>query len=129
MDKVAEFLTCIRNSGLAKQEKVDVPSSNMRVGIAKALQDIGYIRSYKVAKDSKQGLMRIYLKYDEKGSHAITNIERISRSGRRRYVSCDEIPRVRSGTGSSILSTSKGIMSGAQAKTMNLGGELIAYVW
>jgi small subunit ribosomal protein S8 len=129
MDKVAEFLTCIRNSGAARQEKVDVPSSNMRMGIAKALQDIGYIRSYKVAKDSKQGLMRIYLKYDEKGAHAITNIERISRSGRRRYVSCDEIPKVRSGLGSSILSTSKGIMSGAQAKTMNLGGELIAYIW
>ncbi|MFN7904189.1 MAG: 30S ribosomal protein S8 [Pseudobdellovibrionaceae bacterium] len=129
MDKVAEFLTCIRNSGAARQEKVDVPSSNMRMGIAKALQDIGYIRSYKVAKDSKQGLMRIYLKYDEKGVHSITNIERISRSGRRRYVSCDEIPKVRSGLGSSILSTSKGIMSGAQAKTMNLGGELIAYIW
>ena len=129
MDKVGEFLTRIRNAGLAKHEKIDVPSSNMRVGIAKILQETGYIRSFKVARDSRQGIMRVYLKYTEKGSHAISAVERVSRPGRRVYVNSTQIPTIRSGFGVTILSTNKGILSGEQAKTQNVGGELLCKLW
>lgn len=129
MDKVGEFLTRIRNAGLAKHEKIDVPSSNMRLGIAKILQETGYIRSFKVARDSRQGIMRVYLKYNEKGGHAIQTVERVSRPGRRVYVNSTQIPTVRSGFGVTILSTNKGILSGEQAKTQNLGGELLCKLW
>lgn len=129
MDRVAEFLTAIRNSGNANQEKVDVPASNLRVGIAQILQEAGFIRSFKVAKDSKQGIMRIYLKYDEEGNHAISDLKRVSRSGRRLYVKAGEIPSVRSNLGTSIISTSQGVMNGKFAKEKNLGGELLCTVW
>lgn len=129
MDRVAEFLTAIRNSGVARHEKVDLPASNLRVGIAQILQESGFIRSFKVAKDSKQGLMRIYLKYDESGNHAISDLKRVSRSGRRLYVKSHEIPAVRSNLGTSILSTSQGVMDGKTAKAKNLGGELLCTVW
>lgn len=129
MDRVAEFLTAIRNSGNARLEKVDMPASNIRVGIAQILQTAGFIRSFKVAKDSKQGIMRIYLKYDEQGNHAISDLTRVSRSGRRFYVKSDEIPAVRSNLGTSIVSTSQGVMDGKSAKTKNLGGELLCTVW
>jgi len=129
MDTIAQFLTRIRNGGTARHEKVDVPSSKTRVGLAEILAEVGFIRSFKVAKDSKQGIMRVYLKYDEKGSHAISNIQRISRPGRRVYIRSTEIPVVRSGLGTTILSTSQGLMSGTQAKEKNLGGELICKIW
>ncbi len=129
MDTIGEFLTRIRNAGLAKHEKVDVPSSNVRVGIANALRDSGYIRNFKVVKDGKQGIMRIYLQYNDDGKHAITAIDRASRPGRRHYVRCAEIPNVRSGYGMSILSTSKGIMGSKQATEQKLGGELICTIW
>jgi small subunit ribosomal protein S8 len=129
MDKVAEFITAIRNSGTAKHEKVDLPSSNFRVGIAQVLLQEGFIRSFKVAKDSKQGIMRVYLKYNLAGEHAISNIKRVSRSGKRIYVDKTKIPTVRSGIGTSILSTSKGIMSGRVAKEQNVGGELLCTIW
>lgn len=129
MDTISEFLTRIRNAGLARHEKIDMPSSNVRLGIAKILQETGYIRSYKMARDSRQGVMRVYLKYDEKGKHAISTVERISRPGRRVYVASTQIPSVRSGFGVTILSTNKGIMSGDQAKSSNLGGELLCKLW
>ncbi len=129
MDKVGEFLTRIRNAGAARHEKIDVPSSNMRLGIAKILQETGYIRSYKVARDGRQGIMRVYLKYNEKGGHAITAVERVSRPGRRVYVGSSQIPTVRSGFGVTILSTNKGVLSGDQAKSQNLGGELLCKLW
>jgi small subunit ribosomal protein S8 len=129
MDTVSEFLTRIRNAGLAKHEKVDIPASRLRVGLAEILAQQGFIRSYKVAKDSKQGIMRVYLKYDDGGRHAITSISRVSRPGRRVYVRADEIPVVRSGLGTTIVSTSKGLMSGIEAKEQNVGGELLCRVW
>ena len=129
MDTVAQFLTRVRNAGVARHEKVDVPSSKFRVGIAEILANKGFIRSYKVAKDSKQGVMRVYLRYDEAGVHAITAIQRVSRPGRRVYVKSTEIPSVRSGLGMTILSTSQGLMSGDEAQKSNLGGELICKVW
>nr|BFD60505.1 30S ribosomal protein S8 [Bdellovibrio sp. CKG001]BFD63920.1 30S ribosomal protein S8 [Bdellovibrio sp. HM001]BFD68108.1 30S ribosomal protein S8 [Bdellovibrio sp. HAGR004] len=129
MDTISQFLTMIRNAGAAKHEKVDMPASKVRAGIAQILVNEGFIRSFKVAKDSKQGIMRVYLKYDEAGAHAINSIDRVSRPGRRVYVKSDKIPTVRSGMGMSIISTSKGIMSGKQATEQKLGGELLATLW
>ena len=129
MDTIGEFLTRIRNAGLAKHEKVDIPSSNIRVGLATVLRDSGYIKSFKVVKDGKQGMMRIYLSYGDDGRHAITDISRASRPGRRLYVRCEKIPNVRSGYGMSILSTSKGMMSSKDATEKKLGGELICTIW
>ncbi len=129
MDTIAQFLTVIRNAGVAKHEKVDLPASKVRAGLAQILANEGYIRSFKVAKDSKQGIMRVYLKYDEVGNHVITSIDKVSTPGRRVYVKSDGIPRVRSGLGICVVSTSKGIMSGKQATESKLGGELLCTVW
>lgn len=129
MDTIGQFLTSIRNAGFAKLEKVDVPSSNMRIGIAKILQEEGYIKSYKVAKDSKQGVMRVYLKYSENGDHVISKIQRVSKPGRRVYSKSLDIPYVRSGYGFSILSTNKGVVSSKMAKQLKLGGEILCEIW
>lgn len=129
MDTVADFITRIRNAGMAKHEKVDVPSSKQRVGIASVLKDAGFIRNFKVVRDGKQGMMRIYLRYNEEGRHAITEIDRRSRPGRRLYVQKDQIPAVRSGFGIAVVSTSKGIMSGKDAQEKAVGGELICTVY
>lgn len=129
MDKVGQFLTQVRNASLAKHEKVDIPASRLRIGLATILQDSGYIRSFKVAKDSKQGVMRVYLKYDEKGQPAITALNSVSTPGRRVYVHATKIPNVRSGMGMCVLSTSRGIMTGAKAAQENVGGELLCTVW
>lgn len=129
MDTISQFLTLIRNAGAAKHEKVDLPASKVRAGIAQILANEGFIRSFKVAKDSKQGIMRVYLKYDEEGNHAINSIDRVSKPGRRVYVKSDKIPSVRSGMGMSIVSTSRGILSGKQATEQKLGGELLCTLW
>lgn len=129
MDTVAEFLTRIRNAGLSKHEKVDIPNSQLRVGIATVLRDSGYIRNFKVVKDGKQGMMRIYLAYSDDGHHAITAIDRASRPGRRLYVEYRKVPSVRSGYGISVLSTSRGVMSSKEAIEKKVGGELICTVW
>lgn len=129
MDTVADMLTIIRNGSSAKLEKVDMPSSKMRESLAKILADTGYIRSFKVAKDSKQGIMRIYLKYDDAGIPAMTAISKVSRPGKRSYVHANAVPNVRSGTGMCILSTNKGLLTGTDAKKQNVGGEVLAVVW
>lgn len=129
MDTIGEFLTRIRNAGMAKHEKLDVPSSNSRVGIAKILLENGYIRSFKVAKDGKQGIMRVYLRYNEEGKHSIKSIDRVSRPGRRIYVGSKEVPSVRNGFGIAIISTNKGIVDGGTAIEQNLGGEILCQVW
>lgn len=129
MDTVADFITRIRNAGLAKHDKVDVPASNLRAGIAKILKDAGYIRSFKVAKDNKQGIMRVYLRYNSKGEHMITKIHRVSKPSRRFFVGSEEIPSVRSGYGLAVLSTNRGVLSGEEASKLNVGGELLLKVW
>jgi small subunit ribosomal protein S8 len=129
MDTVSEFLTRIRNAGNSRHEKVDVPASKMRVGLAEILAHQGLIRSFKVAKDSKQGVMRVYLKYSDDGSHVISAINTVSRPGRRVYVKSTDIPQVRSGMGMTIVSTSQGLMSGKEAQKKNLGGELLCKIW
>ena len=129
MDTIGDFITRIRNAGMAKHDKVDLPSSNLRVGMAEVLQDNGLIRSFKVARDDKQGIMRVYLKYNSKGDHVISKIHRVSRPSKRVYVKSDEIPKVRSGYGVAILSTNRGVLSGEQATNENVGGEVLCQVW
>ena len=129
MDTIGDFLTRVRNAGMARHEKLDVPASNVRAGIAKILLENGYIRSFKVVRDDKQGVMRVYLKYNDKGKPIITSIDRVSRPGRRVYVKATDIPAVRNGFGISILSTNRGIVDGDKAKADNLGGELLCNVW
>lgn len=129
MDSISDFLTRIRNASAAKHEKVDIPSSSVRAEIARVLRETGFIRNFKVVKDSRQGMMRVYLKYGQKGEPILSEIHRVSKPGRRYYVRNDEIPQVRSGFGHSVLSTNKGIMSGDDAKKQQLGGELLLKVW
>lgn len=129
MDTIAQMLTNVRNGSMAKLEKVDMPASKVRENIAKILIKEGFVRSYKMARDSKQGIMRIYLKYDEAGNPAFSNLSKVSTPGKRVYVKTSEIPVVRSGTGQCIISTNKGIMTGNDAIKGNLGGEILCLVW
>lgn len=129
MDTVADFLTRIRNAGNAGHEKVDVPASNLRKGIADVLKSEGYIRNFKVVDDGRQGVMRVYLKMTRTGEPVIQKMMRVSRPGKRVYVKANAIPKVRSGYGLAILSTSHGVMSGKQATENSLGGEYLAKVW
>lgn len=129
MDTIAQMLTNVRNGSMAKLEKVDMPASKVRENIAKILIKEGFVRSYKMARDSKQGIMRIYLKYDEQGNPAFSNLSKVSTPGKRVYVKTSEIPVVRSGTGQCIISTNKGIMTGNDAIKENLGGEILCLVW
>lgn len=129
MDTIADFVTRIRNAGLAKHDKLDVPSSNMKQGIARILKENGYIKTFRVAQDGKQGLMRVYLNYSKDGKPAIANVQRVSRPRKRIYVKKDDIPQIRSGFGISILSTNKGVLSGDEAATQNVGGEFLLKIW
>jgi len=128
-DPIADFLTRIRNAGMARQSKVDAPASRMVKAIAQILQDEGYIRNFTTLDDGKQGMIRIYLKYDEKKCSVIKGIQRISRPGLRTYVKAGDIPRVLNGLGITILSTSRGILSDKNAKKDKVGGEIICEVW
>ena len=111
------------------KEKVDVPASAVKEGIARILRDEGYMINYRIIEDSKQGVIRITLKYGDSETPAIENLQRISRPGRRVYVGIDEIPRVLNGLGIAILSTSKGILTDRDSKVQRVGGEVLCYVW
>ena len=128
-DPIADMLTRIRNANSAKHKTVDVPSSNMKKAIAKILFEEGYIKAFEEVKDDTQGIIRITLKYDEKGNRVIDGIKRISKPGLRVYASKDELPKVLNGLGIALISTSKGIKTDKEARNEGLGGEVIAYVW
>ena len=128
-DPVADFLTCVRNAVRAKHRKVDVPASSMKTELAKVLLRERYINNFKVIEDTKQGVLRIYLKYAGDDVCVITNVKRISTPGRRVYVPKTKIPRVMGGLGTSIVSTSRGLMSDREAREAGLGGELVCQVW
>ncbi len=128
-DPIADMLTRIRNAGKAKLKSVDVPGSKLKIEIAKVMQDQGYIKSYKLIEDNKQGLLRVYLKYDEKQTHAVFGLERVSKPSRRIYSKSEDIKPVLNGLGIAILSTSKGIMTDKQAKLHNVGGEILCKIW
>ncbi len=128
-DSIADMLTRIRNANSAKHDTVDVPASNMKKAIAQILLDEGYIKSFKVIEDGKQGVIRIALKYGPNKSQVITGMRRVSKPGLRIYTNCEEMPKVMKGLGIAILSTSKGVMTDKQARKENVGGEVLAFVW
>ena len=128
-DVIADMLTRIRNANDAKHETVDVPASNMKKAIAEILLTEGYIKSYNVIDDGKQGIIRIALKYAPGKQKVIHGLRRVSKPGLRIYASCEEMPRVLNGLGIAIVSTSKGIMTDKKAREENVGGEVLAFVW
>ena len=127
-DPIADMLTRIRNSVRIKSEKVDIPISKIKLEVAKILKEEGFIRAYKILKDRRQGVLRVIPKYIDSQS-VITGLKRISKPGRRVYVSSDEIPRVMGGLGVAILTTSKGVLSDKTCRNEGVGGEVICYVW
>ena len=128
-DVIADMLTRIRNANDAKHETVDVPASNMKKAIAKILLEEGYIQSYDVIEDGKQGVIRITLKYLAGKQKVIKGLRRVSKPGLRIYSNCEDMPRVMNGLGIAIVSTSKGIMTDKEARKANVGGEVLAFVW
>lgn len=127
-DPIADMITRIRNANRAKLEKIEIPSSKIKLEIAKILKEEGYILDYFYKEDKRQGIIVILLKYSGK-QRIITNLKRISKPGLRVYVKKDDIPEVLGGLGISILSTSKGIMTGKEAKKRHYGGEVLCYIW
>ncbi len=128
-DPIADMLTRIRNANSAKHKTVDVPASNMKLGIAEILFKEGYIKSFEEIKDENQGIIRITLKYDEKGTRVIDGLKRISKPGLRVYAAKENLPKVLNGLGIAIISTSKGLKTDKEARELGVGGEVLAYVW
>ena len=128
-DTIADLLTRIRNASTAKHDTVDVPASNMKKAIVQILLDEGYIKSFTVIEDGKQGVIRIVLKYGENKTPVIPGLRRVSKPGLRIYTNVEEMPRVLKGLGIAILSTNKGIMTDKQARKENVGGEVLAFIW
>ena len=128
-DPRADMLTRIRNANSAKHKTVDVPASNMKTAIAEILFKEGYIKSFELISNENQGIIRITLKYDEKGTRVIDGIKRISKPGLRVYAGKEELPRVLNGLGIAIISTSKGLKTDKEAREAGMGGEVLAYIW
>lgn len=128
-DPIADMLTRIRNGIQARHERVELPASKLKVEIARILKSEGFISNFKLAEGKGQGTLRLYLKYADDGEPVIHGIERISRPGRRVYRNKTEIPRVLGGLGLSIVSTSRGVLSGAEAVRTGVGGEVLCQVW
>ena len=128
-DPIADMLTRIRNSNNAKHKTVDVPASNIKKEIAQILLDEGYIKSFDFIEDNKQGMLKVELKYTQDGDRVISGLKRISKPGLRVYANSAELPKVLGGLGIAIISTSKGIITDKTARELNVGGEVICYVW
>ena len=128
-DTIADMLTRIRNASSARHETVDVPASNMKKSIAQILVDEGYVKSYQVIEDGKQGVIRMTLKYVDGKTPVISGLRRVSKPGLRIYSNCEDMPRVMRGLGIAIVSTSKGVMTDKRARKENVGGEVLAFVW
>ena len=128
-DTIADMLTRIRNASSAKHESVDVPASNMKKSIAQILVDEGYVKSFQVIDDGKQGVIRLTLKYNAGKAPAITGLKRVSKPGLRIYANCEDLPKVMKGLGIAIVSTSKGVMTDKAARSANVGGEVLPFVW
>lgn len=128
-DPIADMLTRIRNANSVKHETVDIPRSKLKEEVARILKGEGFIREYKMIEDGKQGIIRIYLKYDADKGQVIQGLKRISKPGLRVYANKEQVPRVLGGLGVAILSTSNGVMSDRLARQEGVGGEVICYVW
>ena len=128
-DTIADMLTRIRNANSAKHDSVDIPASNMKKAIAQILVDEGYVKSFTVIDDGKQGIIRIQLKYGENKSRVLQGLKRVSKPGLRIYTNVEDMPQVMRGLGTAILSTSKGVMTDNQARKNIIGGEVLAFIW
>jgi small subunit ribosomal protein S8 len=128
-DPIADMLTRIRNANQALLERVDIPASRLKVEVAKILKAEGFIRTYRMLDDNKQGILRVYLKFGPGNERIIRGIRRVSRPGLRVYRKAPKLPSVMSGLGVAILSTSQGVMTGKSARQRSLGGEVLCYVW
>lgn len=128
-DPIADMLTRIRNASRSKHKTVDIPASNIKKSIADILFKEGYIKAYEEINDETQGIIRVTLKYDEKGNRVISGMKRISKPGLRVYAAKDELPKVLNGLGIALISTSKGIVTDKQARELGVGGEVLAYIW
>ena len=128
-DPIADLLTRIRNANIVSHETIELPSSKLKVELAKLLKDEGYITDYSVKKEDKFSFLTIVLKYDDKHKPVITNLKRISKPGLRNYCKAKNLPQVFGGLGIAIVSTSKGLMTDRKARKENLGGEILCYVW
>jgi small subunit ribosomal protein S8 len=129
VDPTSDMLTRIRNASMASYDKVEIPCSKMKINIAEILKIEGYVRNYKIIKDTKQGILVIYLKYNEDKSPVIKGLKRISKPSCRIYSRCKKIPRVLNGLGINIVSTSKGVITGREARRLGVGGEIICSLW
>lgn len=127
-DPVADMLTRLRNANKARHDRVDIPSSNLKVGIAKLLKKEGYVSNFRIFKDRRQKILRLFLRYSD-GQPIILGLKRISKPGCRVYCKKDTIPKIRSGLGTAVVSTSKGIMTDEEARQNNIGGEVICTIW
>ncbi len=128
-DSIADLLTRIRNANTQKHESVEIPASNLKKAIVQILLDEGYIKSFTVAEDGKQGVIKVVLKYTEDKAPVITGLRRVSKPGLRIYSDVENLPKVMKGLGIAIISTSKGVMTDRQARKENVGGEVLAYIW
>ncbi len=128
-DPIADMLTRIRNAGNAGHRRVEMPPSKIKMEIARILTENHFIHGYKVLDDGHHGVLRVYLKYTDEERPVIRSVERVSRPGLRRYVDADSVPRIRSGLGIAILSTSRGVMSDRDARRQRVGGEVLATVY
>ena len=128
-DTIADLLTRIRNANTAKHATVDVPASRVKKDITQILVDEGYVKGFQLIEDGKQGVIRITLKYGDNKSPVITGLRRVSKPGLRIYSSCADMPKGRKGLGIAIVSTSKGIVTDKKARELNVGGEVLAYIW
>ena len=128
-DPIADFLTRIRNAISSDRDEVEIPHSRFKVELARILQEQGYIEGYQVEPARVGEIVRVKLKYTQDRASVITGLQRVSRPGRRTYVQATEIPKVLGGMGTAIVSTSKGVMTGHDARRQGVGGEVVAYVW
>ena len=128
-DPIADMLTRIRNANKAKFKTVEIPSSNMKKAIAEVLLEEGYIKSFNIEENEVQSVLKVELKYDEKGGRVISGLRKISKPGHRIYAKKDELPKVLNGLGRALVSTSKGLVTDKKAREIGLGGEVIAYIW
>lgn len=128
-DPIADMLTRIRNANMVRHEKLEVPASNMKKEIAEILKREGFVRDVEYVEDSKQGIIRIFLKYGQNNERVITGLKRISKPGLRVYAKTNEVPRVLNGLGIALVSTSNGLVTDKEARAKQVGGEIVAYVW
>ncbi|MFC2062115.1 30S ribosomal protein S8 [Elusimicrobiota bacterium] len=128
-DPIADFVIRVKNALERDKSEIDIPSSKIKQEIARLLKEEGYIANYKNIEDTKQGILRIYLKYTERGESVIRNIKRISTPGKRIYVGVNEIPRVLEGLGRALVSTSRGLLTDKECRKNRLGGEVLLHVW